>query len=96
MRKGSSAPRTKRGRLGGTLIPVACATDDCPGTSVLAYPGEGPYQGGMFLEKGWLSMSEPESPAVLYLCPKCAAEEVAAADAEIARLSKKSRRKVSG
>lgn len=82
--------------MGGTLIPVACATDDCPGTSVLAYPGEGPYQGGMFLEKGWLSMSEPESPAVLYLCPKCAAEEVAAADAEIARLSKKSRRKVSG
>lgn len=53
----------------GNAFPIVCVTDDCDAHTMLVHPGNAPFEAGMFLELGWVAMSEPGERTILYSCP---------------------------
>lgn len=66
----------------GLAFPIACVTDDCDAQTMFAHPGSAPFKGGMFLDLGWVAMSEPDERSVLYMCPKCITKTIVEVDEE--------------
>ena len=40
----------------GTMIPIACAGDQCEKRAHVMLPGESPYEAGFFMGKGWTAV----------------------------------------
>ena len=76
----------------GLAFPIACVTDDCDARTMFAHPGNAPFKGGMFLEIGWVAMSEPGERSVLYMCPKCIAKTIVEVDEEMASARRSEKR----
>jgi hypothetical protein len=80
----------------GIAFPSVCATDDCDAHTMLVHPGRAPFGAGLFLEAGWVAMSESGERTILYLCPKCIAQTIAEVDAEMASTRQSVKSQVSG
>jgi len=76
----------------GLAFPIACVTDDCDAQTMFAHPGNAPFKGGMFLDIGWVAMSEPGERSVLYMCPKCIAKTIIEVDEEMASARRPNKR----
>jgi hypothetical protein len=63
---------------------------------MLVHPGNAPFEAGMFLELGWVAMSEPGERMILYMCPKCIAKTIAEVDEEMTSTRRSARPQVSG
>jgi hypothetical protein len=65
-------------------FPITCVTDDCDAQTLFAHPGNAPFKVGMFLDLGWVAMSEPGERSVLNMCPRCIAKSMVEVDEEMA------------
>ena len=80
----------------GLAFPIGCVTDDCDAHTMLAHPGNAPFKAALFLDLGWVAMSEPGERTVLYMCPKCIAKTIAEVDEEMSSARRSVKHKVSG
>jgi hypothetical protein len=60
----------------GTMLPIACAGEKREKRGHLMFPGDSPYEGGIFMGNGWTSVAAVDHPAVNFLCPDCFQREV--------------------
>jgi len=90
--KRGKAPGSSEKPPNGLAFPIECVTDDCGARTMLAHPGNPPFKGGMFLDLGWVAMSEPGERSVLYMCPKCIAQTIAEVDAEMSSARRSAKR----
>ena len=63
--------------MSATLFPIACSGADCEERSHLLLPGDSPYEGGVFTNKGWTAVVADRPPAITFLCAGCFEKEVA-------------------
>lgn len=63
------------GEITATMFPVICSGDDCEKRTSFLLPGEGPYGGGTFSQKGWTVVVEEDPGGVLFLCADCFKKE---------------------
>lgn len=61
----------------GTMFPIGCSGEECEKRTHLMLPGDSPYQGGVFMGKGWTAVVADNPPAVTFLCADCFQKEVA-------------------
>jgi hypothetical protein len=80
----------------GIAFPIECVTDDCDSHTMLIHPGNAPFEAGMFLDLGWVAMSDPGERDILYMCPRCIARAIVEVDQEMAKSRRDRKVKVSG
>jgi hypothetical protein len=80
----------------GLAFPIECVTDHCDAQTMFIHPGNAPFESGLFLDHGWVAMSDPGERTVLYMCPKCIAKTIAEVEEEMTSARRPIRRQVSG
>ena len=73
---GPELSETESEEMLGTMFPIGCSGEEYEKRTHLMLPGDRPYQGGVFVGKGWTAVVSDDPPAVTFLCADCFKKEV--------------------